>query len=164
MIANRRSAGASFLILSALIVLMCSMVPAQAEVRMIKGQTVYVPAYSEILQGNKEQTFLLSVTLSIRNTDPSYPITILSVDYHGDDGKLIRSYVQREAEVGPLASTYFFVKESDKSGGLGSKFIVKWKSRDMVTEPIIETVMISTNTQQGISFTSRGQAIQEELK
>jgi hypothetical protein len=36
-----------------------------------------------------------------------------------------------------------------------------WKSLEKVTEPIVETIMISTRTQQGISFTSRGQAIQE---
>ncbi|MEN6439720.1 MAG: DUF3124 domain-containing protein [Syntrophobacter sp.] len=38
---------------------------------------------------------------------------------------------------------------------------MKWKSDAKVTEPIIETVMISTATQQGISFTSRGQVIEE---
>lgn len=133
-----------------------------AEIRRLRGQTVYVPAYSHIYHGDKDAPFYLTVTLSIRNTDPVHPITIVSVDYFNTEGKLLRSYLEGEVKLSPMGSTRYVVKESDKDGGSGANFIVKWRSEAKVTVPIIETVMISTVTQQGISFTSRGQAIEED--
>jgi hypothetical protein len=136
--------------------------PAFCEVKLLKGQTVYVPAYSHIYYGDREQPFLLAVTLSIRNTDPDHPITITAVDYYDSDGKLLKSYLDKEEKLKAMASIRYVVKESDKTGGSGANFIVHWRSEARVSEPVIETVMISTSTQQGISFTSRGQAIKEE--
>lgn len=52
--------------------------------------------------------------------------------------------------------------ESDRVGGSRANFIVKWKSEHIVNVPIIESVMIGTSSQVGISFTSRGQAIEEK--
>ena len=46
------------------------------------GQTIYVPAYSHIYSGNRETPFLLTATVSIRNTDPKHQITITLVDYY----------------------------------------------------------------------------------
>ena len=135
--------------------------PAGSQTKLLKGQTIYVPAYSHIYHGDKEQPFYLTVTLSIRNTDPDHSITIVSVEYYDKDGKLIKRYNENEIKLGNLASTRYIVKESDKAGGSGANFIVKWKSDAKVTEPIVESIMISTQTQQGVSFTSRGQAIRE---
>jgi hypothetical protein len=135
--------------------------PAGSEVRLFKSQTVYVPAYSHIYHGDKERPLDLAVTLSIRNTDPVHPITLVSVDYFDTDGKRVRGYLESELKLGALSSTRYVVQESDQSGGSGASFIVRWKSDAKVTEPIVETVMISTRTQQGISFTSRGQSIKE---
>ncbi|MDF1591164.1 MAG: DUF3124 domain-containing protein [Desulfobacterales bacterium] len=53
----------------------------------------------------------------------------------------------------------YIVPETDKTGGSGANFIVKWESDRFVNPPIIESVMIGTQRQQGISFTSRGQVI-----
>ena len=49
--------------------------PLQADesLGLSSGQTIYVPAYSHIYTGNREKPFLLTVTLSIRNIDPSGP-------------------------------------------------------------------------------------------
>ena len=46
------------------------------------GQTIYVPAYSHIYYGNREQAFLLTITLSIRNIDTDKEIKITLVDYY----------------------------------------------------------------------------------
>jgi len=135
---------------------------ASAGVKRVKSQTVYVPAYSHIYHGDREVPFYLTVTLSIRNTDPAHPLRLLSVDYFDTEGKLLKSYLAGEVQLSPMKSMRYVVKESDKSGGSGASFIVKWRSEARVTEPIIETVMISTATQQGISFSSRGQAIEED--
>ncbi len=135
--------------------------PAASEVRLLKSQTVYVPAYSHIYHGDKERPFDLAVTLSVRNTDPVHSITLISVEYFDTDGKRIRGCLENEVKLGAMSSTRYVVPESDQSGGSGANFIVRWKSDVKVTEPLIETIMISTRTQQGISFTSRGQPIKE---
>jgi len=129
------------------------------EIELSRGQTVYVPIYSHIYIGDRDQPYLLAATLSIRNTDPNHPITLVSADYYDSDGRLLRRYLEQPRDLPKMASTRFIIKESDKTGGSGAKFIVKWTSRTAVNLPIIEGIMIGTKTQQGISFLSRGRAI-----
>ncbi len=125
------------------------------------GQTVYVPVYSHIYSGDREHPFYLAATLSIRNTDPKHAINILTVDYYDSKGKLLKSYLENPINLDPLSATRYIIKESDKSGGSGANFIVKWKSDVKVNAPIVESIMIGTKTQQGISFITRGRVIQE---
>ena len=134
---------------------------AQVGIELSKGQTVYVPAYSHIYSGDTEYKFLLAVTLSIRNTDPKNALTIASVDYFDTNGKRIKKYLDKPVTLAPMSSTRYVVKESDEAGGSGANFIVTWKADQAIHSPIIESVMIGTRSQQGISFTSRGQVIQE---
>ena len=131
--------------------------------RMVMGQTVYVPAYSQIYHGDKAHAFDLTVTLSIRNTDIKHAVTLISVEYYNSEGKRLKNYIDGDTKVGPMAFARYIVNESDQSGGAGASFRVKWKSDAGVTEPVIETVMIGTRTQQGISFTSRGVVVRESL-
>ena len=56
----------------------------------------------------------------------------------------------------PLGSAWFVVPESESKGGAGAKFLVDWKAENPVVEPIMESVMIGTKMQQGISFLSTG--------
>lgn len=125
-----------------------------------RGQDVYVPAYSHIYHGNKETPLLLSVTLSIRNIDSKNPITITKVDYFETEGALVKQYLAEPLNLGPLGSERFIVSQKDNTGGSGANFIVTWKSDKPTNPPIIETVMIGTQSQLGISFTSRGQPLQ----
>jgi hypothetical protein len=137
--------------------------PVSAQVRRARAQTLYVPVYSHIYYGDRERDYiLLSATLSVRNTDMAKSITLLSADYYDSKGKFIEKFVVKPVKLGPLETIRYIVKESDTRGGSGANFIVKWAADTMVTAPIIETVMIGTRGQQGISFTSRGQAIQEQ--
>lgn len=123
------------------------------------GQTVYVPVYSHIYSGNRERPFNLAVTLSIRNTDPGQQISLTGVDYYDSEGKLVKPYLESSQILGPLGSIRYVVKESDTSGGSGANFVVTWRAETAVNPPIIESVMIGTQSQQGISFTSRGQVL-----
>lgn len=125
-------------------------------------QSVYVPVYSSIYHGDREREFNLAVTLSIRNTDMKHSIVIDSVDYFDSSGKLLKHYLAVKLTVGPLESVQYVVRESDKKGGIGANFIVRWRSSRPVSEPVIESVMIGTGGQQGISFTSRGVIIKEK--
>jgi len=133
---------------------------ADADMRLYKGQTIYVPVYSHIYSGNREQPFYLAATLSIRNTDTKHAITLTAVDYFDSDGKFLKHYLEKALPLNAMATKRYVVPESDKSGGSGAKFIIKWQSGEPVAEPLIESVMISTKTQQGISFTSRGRVLE----
>jgi len=124
-----------------------------------KAQMIYVPAYSNIYSGDRERPFMLTVTLSIRNIDPRHQIKITSIDYYESQGKLLKKYLDKPATLNPLESIRYIVAESDKTGGSGANFIIEWKSDTFINPPIAESVMIGTQSQQGVSFTSRGQAI-----
>lgn len=129
---------------------------AESQLNRSAGQTVYVPIYSHIYSGNKERPVYLAATLSIRNADPGNSIQIIAVDYYDSNGKLLKSYLNSAVELPKMASIRYVVKESDKEGGSGANFVVKWQANRFVTTPLIESVMISTQSQLGISFTSRG--------
>jgi len=133
--------------------------PRAAGEELFKGQLVYVPVYSHVYYGDREQRLLLTAILSIRNTDPQHAITIVKVDYYDSDGKIIKNYLPKSITLQPMASTRFIVKESDTRGGSGAHFLVEWEAETPVNEPIMEGVMIGAAGQQGISFTSRGKAV-----
>jgi hypothetical protein len=126
-----------------------------------KGQTVYVPIYSHIYGGDQERPFYLAAICSIRNTDLDDTITIEAVEYYDSDGNLLRNYLEADLVLKPLATVRYVVKESDKKGGSGAKFIVRWRAAKTVNAAIIEGIMIGTKMGQGISFVSRGQVIEE---
>ena len=134
---------------------------ATAEVRLSRGQTVYVPVYSHVFSGPRNIPFLLAATLSIRNTDLSAPLRVTSIDYYDTNGKLVRRYLDKPLTVGPMASTYVHIQEKDVSGGFGANFIVRWEAVRMINAPVMECVMIGATSGQGISFVSTGQEIRE---
>lgn len=124
-----------------------------------KGQTVYVPAYSHIYHGNRESPLMLTVTISIRNISLTHALTVTAVDYYDTQGAVVKKYIDAPFVVGPLGSQRFVVPQNDDAGGSGANFIVTWHSAEQLSPPIIEAVMIGSQNQLGISFTSRGQAI-----
>ncbi len=124
-----------------------------------QGGAVLVPVYSFILIGDNARPFPLAATLILRNTSLDQDITLLGVDYHDSNGKLLQQHLQAPQTMPALGSLVFTVAESEKAGGLGAKFIVKWRSARPVPPLLAETVMIGTANQQGISFTSRGQSL-----
>ena len=133
---------------------------AGADMKLLKGQTIYVPVYSHIYSGDREQPFYLAATLSIRNTDTKHAIALTAVDYYDSAGKFLKHFLEKPLPLNAMATKRYVVPESDKSGGSGAKFIIKWQSEQPVAEPLFESVMISTKTQQGISFTSRGRVLE----
>jgi len=133
-------------------------------VQLSAGQTVYVAVYSHIYSGNREQPLYLAATLSMRNTSFEHPISILRVDYYDSAGKLLKKYLKEPLELGPMVSVRYIIREADTKGGSGANFIVKWESKQKLTPPLIESVMIGTKSQQGISFTSRGQVVEERSR
>ncbi len=135
---------------------------ARSQTGLTSGQTVYIPVYSHIYQGDRERPVYLAVTLSIRNVDPDNSLTVLYADYHDSKGALLKKYQEKPVLLAPSSSIRHVVAESDKAGGSGAFFRVAWQSERPVNLPILESIMIGTKSQQGISFTSRGQIISEK--
>ncbi len=133
------------------------------ETGVSSGQTVYVPAYSSIYHSDLKWDLYLSITLSIHNIDPLHNIVIESIDYFNTRGTLIHRYLKNNAPMvlRPMETYNIAIKEKDDRGGIGANFIVRWKAQSKVNNPIVETIMIGTKGQQGISFTSRGVAISQ---
>ncbi len=125
------------------------------------GQTIYVPIYSHIYYENRQKTFDLAATLSIRNTDLTSPMIVTAVRYYDTNGKLLRQYVEKPIQLEALASTDFVVDKNDTSGGSGANFIVEWVAKTEISEPIVEAVMIGSALQQGISWISPGKVIKQ---
>jgi hypothetical protein len=141
--------------------------PSESEAILIQdldittGQTIYIPAYSEIYYASEGRTLELAVTLSVHNTDFEHPIILTSVRYYDTHGQLIKEYLPQPRRLEPLAATDFFVDASEQRGGPGTNFIVEWVAEQPVYEPVIETVMLSTVGTQGISFTSPGRVVKQ---
>jgi len=133
---------------------------------LTRGQTVYVPVYSEVLfgsadSGGKPSSWLLSAMLSIRNTDPRNSLTLRSIRYYDTAGALIREYPAGKT-LGPLATTEVFVDHQDRSGGTGANFLIVWEAEKPINAPIIETVHSYFFGTRSLVFTSAGQPLHVE--
>jgi hypothetical protein len=101
----------------------------------------------------------LGATLSIRNVSARYPLVREFVRYYDSAGTLLKDHLSQPAQLGPLASVEFVVKQSDTSGGPGANFLVRWTGPSQVDEPLIEAVMVGHSGNAGISFTSAGRTV-----
>ncbi|MBF0135081.1 MAG: DUF3124 domain-containing protein [Magnetococcus sp. DMHC-1] len=136
---------------------------------LLKNQAVYAPVYSHVLHGNlgrdgKPEEMLLSSMLSVRNTDPSYGMTIIKVDYYDTHGQIIRRYITKPVTIPAMGSTDFFVENRDRSGGTGANFVVEWEAAQPINQPIVESVQVYFWGTQAQAFVSRGQPIHLHVK
>ena len=128
-------------------------------VKVVAGQTIYVPIYSHIYTWERNRAMNLTATLSVRNTDQNHPLILSSVNYYNSNGQLVRKYLEQPVELGPMASTNFLVDQDDTSGGAGASFLVEWVAQAEINDPVVEAVMINAATNQGLSFVSIGRVI-----
>ena len=129
--------------------------------QIVRGQKIYIPFYSQLYEPEGLGRRLdLRGTLSIRNTSETDKIRITRVHYFNSDGTLVKKCLEgKHSVLSPLASTDFVVEQNDRTGGSGANFIVEWVAETEVYEPIVEALMVSTSSQQGISFISQGRVI-----
>lgn len=137
--------------------------PARADhlIRTAMGQKLYVPAYSHIYQGVKGRPYNLAIMLSIRNVDADNPITITTIKYYDDHGKLVKDHLAEPMVIAPMSTREIYIPDRDSSGGSGANFIVRWESPNKVSIPVIQAVMIGTASTQGISFVCDGVVLEE---
>lgn len=136
-------------------------VRAAADVLLAKGQTVYVPVYSNVFTAPKAVPIHLANILTIRNTDLHNAIRVTSADYYDTRGTLVRKYYQQSVTLAPMETTYVYLSERDREGGFGANFIVRWQADREVNVPIVECLMVGS---EGRAFVSPGQAIREDTK
>jgi hypothetical protein len=137
-------------------------VSVDEKTKIVMGQTIYVPVYSHIYYQNHEKVLNLAATLSVRNTDLNNPMIITSVRYYDSNGKVVKQFLARPVQLGAMASTDFVVDSTDTSGGSGANFIVEWVAEKEIFEPVVEAVMIGTESNRGISFVSPGKVIKSQ--
>lgn len=124
------------------------------------SQKVYVPVYSDIYHSSDARRFLLTATLSVRNTSLRDTMYVSEVDYYDSQGNLTRNYLKQTIFLHPLESVEFVVEYKEDKGGAGANFIVHWGTDSPVLKPVIQAVMIGTASQQGISFVTEGVVIE----
>ncbi|MEQ8838981.1 MAG: DUF3124 domain-containing protein, partial [Lacipirellulaceae bacterium] len=117
-------------------------------------------AYSHIYHDDGAP-YLLTITLSIRNTSLVEEIVVKSVRYFNTQGQEVKSYLKKPLRLPALATAEFLVERNDASGGSGANFLVEWFAKENVTEPIIEAVMIDAKGKQGVSFARVGKPVSE---
>jgi hypothetical protein len=134
--------------------------------KLVKGQTVYIPSYSNVISGPPiYMTVPLRANLVIHNTDPSQAITIARIDEYNTEGQKVSSYLKAPVSLNPLGAMRVVVKESKKEAeGLGANFIIQWQAEKKVTEPIIECLIIGSLGAQGFSFATQGRVTQEQAE
>jgi hypothetical protein len=86
----------------------------------------------------------LSITLSIRNSDLTKDLYIESIDYYNTEGKLVKQYLSQPHILKPMASMDYVVNLEDMSGGNGAKFLINTASKNKISNPIAQAIMINT--------------------
>jgi hypothetical protein len=135
-----------------------SHVQAQDFTEKVLGETIYVPAYSRIFS-HPNRSDLLAATLAVHNVDPEATITLQQVDYHNEDGTLLRKLLETPVDLAPLQSKTVLIPINDTTGGVGANFLLVWSSDTPALSPIAEAIMTSGSGGPGPSFTSRGRVI-----
>lgn len=128
------------------------------------GQSLYLPIYSHIWHGDFAPTgerakTLVSVSVSIRNTDPVKSIRVTSAQYYDTDGKKLKEFVQAPKTIGPMGTYELFVARGDDTGGSGANFLITWKSDAPVNPPMVEGVHANLPVGRSIAFLTTARPI-----
>lgn len=140
---------------------------AQAPVARATGQTLYLPIYSHVWHGDLDSRgepakALVSVSVSIRNTDPTRAIRVMSAQYFDTDGKRLREYVAAPRLIQPMATFELFIPRSDDTGGSGANFVIVWRSDAPASPPIVEGFHANLPAGRSIAFTTSARPIPAE--
>lgn len=131
-----------------------------SDTALVEG-TTYLPVYSEIYARSESRSYPLTTTVSIRNVSVIDTVFINKSEYYDTKGELIRTYFDKTIYLKPMETFEIVVAEDHEQGGSGANFMFHWSSKHIESAPLIEAIMISTSGQQGLSFTTRGIAVEE---
>ena len=131
------------------------------------GQRLYLPVYSHVWHGEMDKSgqpmkTLVSVSVSIRNTDPVKSIRIDSALYYDTNGNKLREYLASPRTIGPMGTYELFVPRSDDTGGSGANFVIAWKSASPASPPIVEGFHANLPAGRSIAFTTSARPVPSE--
>lgn len=130
--------------------------------KMLRGQLVYLPVYSNVPYQIDTIKFDMSAFIAIHNTDLLSPVRLTKVLYFDQEGKLVNDYLKNiTIEIPPLATRDFYVPYDDQSG-TGANFLIEWVSDTLVNEPLIESVTVSLKPNNTAAILSQGKVIREK--
>jgi len=137
---------------------------AQSPVIRSTGQVLYLPIYSHVWHGDLDSKgepakALVSVSVSIRNTDPVKAIRVTSAQYFDTDGKKLREYVPAPRTVQPMGTMELFIPRGDDTGGSGANFVIVWKADSPASPPIVEGFHANLPAGRSIAFTTSARPI-----
>lgn len=143
------------------LLLICSAAGAQER---SKGETLYLPIYSHIWHGEvgrdgKPARTLVSVSVSIRNTDPAHSIRVSSAQYYDTGGKKLKEFFPKPVVIGPMGTQELFISRSDDSGGSGANFVVVWNADAAVSPPLVQAVHADLPGGRSVVFTTTARRI-----
>ncbi|PTN10070.1 DUF3124 domain-containing protein [Mangrovibacterium marinum] len=127
-------------------------------------ETNYVPIYSDIYHIDGTKRFLLTSTLSIRNTSLTDTAYVFSANYNDSYGKQLRKYIDSTILLKPLESIEFVVEYQEDQGGAGASFLVDWGARENAGQLLIQAVMTGTSNQQGLSFLTEAKIVKQMFR
>ncbi len=134
---------------------------AASEVKLIKGQTLYVPSQTSVMSGS--HSFDAKPTIFIHNADQNNSINIVRCDFYNTDGKLVEKYLQQPLKLNANAATRINIKERiTGEEGSGAHFIIQWQADNKVVEPLVEVWFIGAVGSRGHSFVSHPRIIHED--
>ena len=134
--------------------------PAAAAVKLVKGQTLYLPCSTRFITAN--YPFNIKATIFIYNTDPNQAITIDRLDFYNSSGKFVKKYLEHPLKLEPSAGTYMRIKNPVQGdAGAAAHFIVQWQAQTKVVQPIIRCLMLGSRGNRGYTFVSTARVIRE---
>ena len=121
--------------------------------------TYYVPIYSDIYVGDNIPKELLAATLSLRNTSFTDTLFISKIDYYSTDGALVKSFVDQQIAISPMATVNYVIDRDDDTGGSGAHFVVDIHARSPEVKPLVQAIMVGEYSNKAFAFESDGYLI-----
>lgn len=154
----------SFRCILLLVCLTAQVAHATDDPALLSGQTLYLPIYSHVYHGEpgkdgKPRETLVSVHVSVRNTDPQVPIRLVPARYFDTQGKLVRAYVNSQVTIPALGTYELFIPRTDTAGGSGANFLIAWTADTPANPPIVEALHADIREARTLMFVTNGQPI-----
>ncbi|MEJ2673167.1 MAG: DUF3124 domain-containing protein [Deltaproteobacteria bacterium] len=133
---------------------------AAAKVKLLKGQTLYLPCSTSYMSGNF--SFNIKATIYLRNTDPERAIKIVRMDFYNTSGKLVKKYLSQPLKLNPSAGACFHVKNplAGKEGAV-AHFVIQWQAQTRVHAPLVSGLMLGSAGTRGYTFSTHPKVLQE---
>lgn len=121
--------------------------------------TYYVPIYSDIYVGDNIPKELLAATLSLRNTSFVDTLFISKIDYYNTDGLPVKSFIDQQIAISPMATVNYVIDRDENTGGSGAHFVVDIHARSPEVRPLVQAIMVGEYSNKAFAFESDGYLI-----